>query len=298
MKIRFALASLASGAALVSGAPSAFAQTAGSPPPPAAATEAPPESAAKATATTAATAEVTPAPIVVPAPPRSPPPDDDIERRLVVFTDGPSPRLIASGDRAVRGMLELEVRFRNANPLCYEYSTNIAASHVAASDQPLPERVPGIGAFGATSSANFATLEEAQTALNNSETELDEMLNALRIQVSLDDVWAACDGGGDFLSQRTRVEAAARIAAQRLAPTGAWRQVLESAEAVALGAKRLSRELETGEHDAAQEVDARKAALQEAERKEQNARTGKKGETSRTLPASSPVHSARCERAS
>src|SRR6185369_1461562 len=82
-------------------------------------------------------------------------PPSDVERRLVVFTDGGSPRLVSFGEREVRGPLELEVRFRNANPLCYEYSTNIAASRIAASDQPLPERVPGIGAFGATSSANF-----------------------------------------------------------------------------------------------------------------------------------------------
>lgn len=172
----------------------------------------------------------------------------------------------------MRGPLELEVRFRNANALCYEYSTNVAASRMAASDQPLPTRVPGIGAFGAASSASFATLEDALSALNNSQTDLDEILNAARIQMSLDDVWAACDGGGDFATQRARVESAARMAAERLGVDGAWRQVLENAEAISLGGKRLSRELATGEHDATQEVESRKTALSDAERKEREVR--------------------------
>jgi hypothetical protein len=50
---------------------------------------------------------------------------------------------------------------------------------------------------------------------------------------------------------------------------GSWRQVLERAEATALGGKRLARDLEIGEQEALQEVEARKTALSEVERKEQ-----------------------------
>jgi hypothetical protein len=168
----------------------------------------------------------------------------------------------------VHGAFELEIRFRNANPLCYEYSTNIAASRVAASDLPLPERVPGIGSLGAQSSTNFSALDDAFTAVNAAQTDLDEMLNAARMQVSLEDVWASCDGRSDYASQRARVEAASRILAQRVGPMGSWRQVLERAEATALGGKRLARDLETGEQDAAQDVEAKKSALADVERKE------------------------------
>lgn len=195
--------------------------------------------------------------------------NEDIERRVVVFTDGAAPQLVSSGPKSVRGPLELEIRFRNANPLCYEYSTNVAASRVAASDLPLPERVPGIGSLGAQSSSTFSGLDDAFTAVNAAQTDLDEVLNAARMQASLEDVWAACDGRADSSWQRARVEAAARILAQRVGPMGSWRQVLERAESTALGGKRLARDLETGEQEAVQDVEARKAALSEVERKEQ-----------------------------
>jgi hypothetical protein len=160
------------------------------------------------------------------------PPDptrEEIERRAVVFTDGASPQLVSSGSRYVHGPLELEIRFRNANPLCYEYSTNVAASRVAASDMPLPERIPGIGSLGAQSSSSFSGLDDAVAAVNAAQTDLDEMLNAARMQVSLEDVWASCDERSDYSSQRARVETAARILAQRVGPLGSWRQVLERA---------------------------------------------------------------------
>ncbi len=262
-------AGFAAGTALVVSASTALAQgpvvaAPNAPTPPAAAPSAAPN-VAPPPAVPAPPATITPAPRARRA---APPPDDDVEQRLVVYTDGQSPRIVASGTSSVHGELELEVRFRNANPLCYEYSTNVAASRVAASDQPLPDLVPGLGALGAPSSTGFSGLEDAVTAVNNSETELDDIENAARMQTSLDDVWAACDGGGDFLMQRARVESAARIAAQRLGPLGAWRRVLENAEAVALGAKRLSRDLAAGEHDAAEDDEARKVALTDAERKE------------------------------
>jgi hypothetical protein len=209
----------------------------------------------------------------MPSPPRAEEaPSDDFEHRLVVFTDGASPRIVSTGDREVRGPLELEVRFRSVNPLCFEYETNISASRVAANDRSLPASVPGMGALGAPSSRTFAAVEEALSQINAAETDIDEVLNAARIQVSLDDVWSGCDGGADFAVQRARVDSAARMASERLGPDGAWRQSLENAEAVALGGKRLARELEAGQRNGTLEVETRRAELAAAERAEREAR--------------------------
>lgn len=247
-------------------------------------TAAPPPLKAPISVPPAPAAEPPPAPRAVEAAAPSPstePAREDIERRVVVFTDGPSPQLVSTGSRSVHGPLELEIRFRNANPLCYEYSTNIAASRVAASDLPLPERVPGIGSLGAQSTATFPGLDEAFTAVNGAQSDLDEMLNAARMQSSLEDVWAACDAQSDSSWQRARVEAAARVLSQHLGPMGSWRQMLEQAEATALGAKRLARDLETGEQEAVQDLEAKRAALAEVERKEQTVReqSAKTGQT-------------------
>jgi hypothetical protein len=132
----------------------------------------------------------------------------------------------------------------------------------------------------------FSGLDDAFAAVNGAQTDLDEMLNAARMQVSLEDVWASCDGRSDYSSQRARVETAARILAQRVGPMGSWRQALERAEATSLGAKRLARDLESGEQDAAQDVDAKKAALAEVERKERSLREqSAKGGATRKLKA-------------
>lgn len=193
-------------------------------------------------------------------------------RRVVVFTDGPSPKIVSSGDRLVQGALELEVRFKNANPLCYSYSTNIAASRVAASDQALPARAPGIGAFGSIAPRSFSGVDEAFSEVTSAQNDLDEMQHVARFQVSLDDVWASCDAGGDFAVQRERVLKAAETAAKKLGETGSWRETLERAESVALGAKRLARRYESDMAEAQRQLEARQRAVEDAEKAEAQVR--------------------------
>jgi hypothetical protein len=189
------------------------------------------------------------------------------ERRVVVFTDGPSPRLVSSGKTSVRGPLELEVRFRDVNPLCYAYSTTVAASRVAATDQPLPVRAPGIAGFSAQTAVSFRDVDQAFEAVYAAQNDLDELLHAARFQVSLDDVWAACDGGSSVAAQRGRVEAAAKTLAAKLGEGGSWREILGRAEATSLGAKRLVRGMDTEARGRTDEVEARRAELRAAEQK-------------------------------
>jgi hypothetical protein len=212
------------------------------------------------------------------------------ERREVVFTDGASPRLIASGDRYVGGSLELEIRFEKVNPLCYAYSTNVGSSRVAATDAVIPPRAPAISPLGSLAPAAFTDVEQAFAAVTAAQDDLDELLHAAEFQVSLEAVWAACDGGGDFEAQRARVDSAAQIVAEKLDAGGPWRERLVRAQATALGAARIARQAETEGPSESHEVDSRRAAALESERHEQslrsaNARPERLEEAARDLAA-------------
>lgn len=171
--------------------------------------------------------------------PAAPAKSNDIEQRVIRFTGGASPSLVADDYSDAHGAVEVSLQFENTNPLCYAYRTNLAAS-----GRMLPAQAPSLGGApsgaAAPAAAEPASLDEAERALSDASAAVDRVLAEAQNRISLDDVWLACDSGGDLATQRARVEAALAVVQQQAGSNGAWRRVLEDANATADAAARFA----------------------------------------------------------
>ncbi len=189
----------------------------------------------------------------------------DVPRRVVRFIGGASPQLVADDDSDAHGAVEVELDFEGVNPLCYAYRTNFAASA-----RSLPARAPSLGgapgAAAPAAAAEPASLDEAERAVSDASAAVDRVLADAQSRISLDDVWLACDSGGDLGSQRDRVESALAVVQQQAGANGAWRRVLEDANATADAAARLAGTSSSGGDR------GNRDAVEQAARDEQRAR--------------------------
>ncbi|MEB2312334.1 MAG: hypothetical protein OZ921_00730 [Sorangiineae bacterium] len=239
-------APLAVASLLLLGAPAAFGQA---PPAPGVA-PAPPAPGVAPAPPAPGGPTVAPAPLgftataTAPMPPPAPAaaPSDGARRRLVRFIDGAAPELVVGDDEPAAGALTIELRFENTNPLCYAYRTNLGASARAPAMPPralAPLAAPPSGELAAPSS-----LEDAETALDQAERNLAAALADAERRIALDDVWRACDAGGDLASQSARVAAALAVSEQQAGPGGEWRRAIAQAGAAADAAAQLARSSE------------------------------------------------------
>lgn len=253
-------APLSIAALLLALAPNAVAQPAAPAAPPPGATPAP----------AAATPAPAPAPVAnasfsVGTAPSTPSRSGDLPRRNLRFVDGDAPQLVADDTGDAHGAVEIELTFENTNPLCYAYGTNLGPSSATYAARA----AAGASAQGAaaTPAPEPASASEAEQALADASAAVDRVLAEAQERISLDDVWLACDSGGDLASQRQRVESAFSVVQQQAGANGAWRHVLDSANAAADAAERMASTSDNAD-------DRRRArdAVEQAEKSERSAK--------------------------
>lgn len=152
------------------------------------------------------------------------------EQRWVVFQDGEVPHIQVSGDRYVRGDLELEIRFKDANPLCFAYS-------VDGHRLDAPRRPPEPSRFdqmlsAAEGSQQFATVDAARRAVEARLRELSTLSQEAADKASLEQVWDACLWANPpsrvLPLQQRHISSVAAMLQTRLGQNGAWTQIFVS----------------------------------------------------------------------
>jgi len=190
------------------------------------------------------------------------------EQRVVVFRDGPMPKLEVNGERWVRGPVDVELRFEGTNPFCYRYHTGFGAGAAAyGADAPLPA-LPQLRT--ASAAASPAEAGEASQAIASAGEALEKMIREARETASIDEVWDACDSGGNVAAQQTRLDSATRALTSGLATTGRWRQALIDANAAIESALSAARAGNTASITEA-EIEARRTARADAVRRAEEA---------------------------
>jgi hypothetical protein len=164
------------------------------------------------------------------------------ETRTVVFVDGPVPRIEVSGERYVRGELDLEIKFDRVNTLCFAYAADDRAP------QPVePARPPAFSSMvsSATGAVSFPDAVSAARAAEAQLGALGQISREAAERASLDPVWDACRRADAALvtnDQYKRIAEATALLGQKMAEGGVWTKTLVESLRVLASLRGFARE--------------------------------------------------------